>query len=435
MCSRANKIDSAMRRLYLQIYLTIVAILVIATVAVGLLGRFAFDEARFEDMITVAGELAVNALPPADAPSARQQETIDRLHDMLRIDLALYSPAGTMLAAAGRPLPRADLGGPSPRLRGFRGTWQVPLSDGRFLVTSIPRGPWRPGPWILAALAAVALAVAVGAYPLARRLTRRLERLKAGVDQLGEGELAARVKIEGKDEVAALAQSFNRSAGQIEELVRSKRMLLANASHELRTPLTRINMTIALAGEQMSPDQRDQIKADIAELDQLIEEILLASRLDAVRGPERSEEIDLLALAAEEAARDGIGVEGVSVFVRGERALLRRMIRNLIDNARRHASDAVPEVRVNRAADRRAVIEVRDRGAGIPEAERERIFEPFYRLPGSPETGKGSGLGLALVRQIARHHHGDLQCRGAEGGGSLFSIVLPSIEAARERPA
>ena len=185
----------------------------------------------------------------------------------------------------------------------------------------------------------------------------------------------------------------------------------------------------------MCSDQRDHVLADIAELDQLIGEILIASRLDAVRGPEHSEEIDLLALAAEEAARDGIGVEGASVFVRGESALLRRMVRNLIDNARRHAGDGAPEVRVNRTADRRAAIEVRDHGAGIPEAERERIFEPFYRLPGTAETGKGSGLGLALVRQIARHHGGDVTCEAAPGSGSRFTIVLPAIEPAQATPA
>jgi signal transduction histidine kinase len=194
-------------------------------------------------------------------------------------------------------------------------------------------------------------------------------------------------------------------------------------------------MAVALAGEQMSQDQREHVLADIAELDQLIEEILLASRLEAARGPESSEEIDLLALAAEEAARDGIGVKGTSVFVRGERALLRRMIRNLIDNARRHAGDGAPAIRVNRTADRRASIEVRDHGAGIPAAERERIFEPFYRLPGTAETGKGSGLGLALVRQIARHHGGDVTCEAAPGNGSRFTIVLPSIEPAAATPA
>jgi len=250
-----------MRRLYLQIYLTIAGILVIATLAIGLMGRFAFDEARFDDMITVAGELAVNALPPPDAPRARQQEAIERLHDMLRIDLALYSQGGERLAAAGRPLPPLNVKGPDAPARSHRGTWLVPLSDGRFLVTSIPRGPWRPGPWVLAALLSIAAAVAIGAYPLARRLTRRLERLRAGVDQLGEGDLAARVKVEGKDEVAALAASFNRSAGRIEELIRAHKMLLANASHELRTPLTRINMALAMPDGAADPKQQERVKA------------------------------------------------------------------------------------------------------------------------------------------------------------------------------
>jgi two-component system, OmpR family, sensor histidine kinase RstB len=419
------------KRLYLQIYLTIVVILVIATVAVGLMSRFAFDAERFDDMMTVARELAVKALPPPEAPPARQQEAVERLHDMLRIDLALYAPDGVLLAAAGRRLPPPDSDAALPiRLRGPHGAWILPLSDGRILVTGLWRGPWRPGPWVLVALLAVAFAVAIGAWPLVRRLTRRLERLKTGVEQLGEGDLGARVKIEGKDEIAALARSFNHSAGRIEELVNSHKMLLANASHELRTPLTRINMALAMSDTAANPRQREQIKADIAELDQLIEEILLASRLDAVRSTERFEEIDLLALVAEEAARDGIGVEGTSVLVHGERALLRRMVRNLIDNARYHGGDIAPQVTVNRLPGHGAQIEVRDHGPGIPEGERGRIFEPFYRLAGSAETGRGSGLGLALVRQIARHHGGEVQCRAAAGGGSVFSIVIPATESA-----
>jgi signal transduction histidine kinase len=421
-----------MKRLYLQIYVTIIAILVIVTVAIGGLGRMAFDEHRFDDMLTVAGELATKALPPVDAPPSQQQRAIDDFYTRLRIDLALYSRNGQLIAAAGRRLPVLEVDGPSSvRLQGHKGAWLIPLPDGRFLVTGILRGPWRPGPWLLGALATIAIAVALGAWPLTRRLTRRLERLKTGVDQLGEGDLAARVKVEGKDEIAALATSFNRSAARIEELVKSHKMLLANASHELRTPLTRINMALAMS--EGNPRQRDQLKADIDELDQLIEEILLASRLDAVRAPERLEEIDLLALAAEEAARDGIGVEGASLTVRGERSLLRRMLRNLIDNARRYAGDAAPEVTVSQAAPGYARIEVRDHGPGIAEAERERIFEPFYRVAGTAETGRGSGLGLALVRQIARHHGGDVQCGSAAGGGSLFAIILPTLESSMAR--
>jgi len=350
------------------------------------------------------------------------------MHARLRADLALYAPSGMLLAAAGRPMPPvSSLPAHSGWLRGGpRGpTWLLRLNDGRALVIRLGRGPFRPGAWLLAALASIGVAVAVGAYPVARRLTRRLERLKAGVEQLGHGDLAARVRIEGKDEVAALALSFNRSAERIEELVRSHKLLLANCSHELRTPLTRIAMALALAGEGMDAGRREQLNADVAELDQLIEEILLASRLDAVNAVERSEEIDLLALTAEEAARDGIAVEGKPALVRGDRTLLRRMVRNLIDNARRHGGDAEPEVRVGRDGNR-ARVDVRDHGAGIADDERERIFEPFYRPAGFSESGRGSGLGLALVRQIARHHGGEVTCERAAGGGSRFTVALPA---------
>ncbi len=423
-----------MRRLYLQFYLTIVAILVIFVVAAGVLWRIVTDESRYEETFAFAGELAAGVLPPLEAPRARQQAALDAMHARLRADLALYGPAGTLIAAAGRAMPSFSALPPhSGWLRGGPGgpTWLLRLGDGRALVVRLGRGPFRPGAWLLAALAAIGIAVAIGAYPVARRLTRRLERLKTGVEQLGHGDLAARVRIEGKDEVAALAASFNRSAERIEELVRSHKMLLANCSHELRTPLTRIAMALALAGEGIDPRRREQLEADIAELDQLIEEILLASRLDAIQAPERSENVDLLALAAEEAARDGIVVEGQPVGVRGDPALLRRMIRNLIDNARRHGGDAAPEVRVGRAGGNRASIDVRDHGPGIVDGERARIFEPFYRPAGFAESGRGSGLGLALVRQIARHHGGDVVCAPAHGGGSRFTVALPAADPSR----
>jgi signal transduction histidine kinase len=186
-------------------------------------------------------------------------------------------------------------------------------------------------------------------------------------------------------------------------------------------------MALALIGEGVDPARREQLKKDIAELDQLIEEILLASRLDAVKVPERVEEVELLGLAAEEAARYDAAVEGETAIARGDPSLLRRMIRNLLENARRYGGEAAPDVRVGRLPDARAWIEVRDRGPGISEGEREKIFEPFHRLPGAAETGRGSGLGLALVRQIARHHGGDALCLAADGGGSRFRVVLPVV--------
>jgi signal transduction histidine kinase len=417
-----------MRRLYLQFYLTIVAILVIIVLTMGAIWRLGFDESRFEEAFAVAGELATTALPPPNASPGQQREALEHLRERLRSDLALYAPDGRLIASAGRPLPRINIQDAEPGwLRGPVGgpTWLLRLRDGRSLVVALPRGPWRPGTWFLVALTAIAVAVGIGAFPVARRLTGRIERLKTSVERLGEGDLATRAKIEGKDEVAALAASFNRSAGRIEDLVRSHKLLLANCSHELRTPLTRINMALALLGESAEPRLQRTLKADIQELDQLIEEILLASRLDAVTVPERTEEIDLLALVAEEAARDGIALEGTPVFVRADRTLLRRLVRNLIDNARRHGGDAAPEIAVA-PQNGDAVLTVRDRGPGIPVDERSRIFEPFYRRAGFAESGRGSGLGLALVRQIARSHGGDVVCQPAEDGGSIFTVQLPA---------
>jgi signal transduction histidine kinase len=272
----------------------------------------------------------------------------------------------------------------------------VRLGDGRWLAVRLPHQ--RRGPVFgLSALALILVAVGVGAYPVVRRLTKRLERLQRGVEALGAGELSARVKVEGKDEVARLAESFNRAAARIEELVAAHKSLLANASHELRTPLARIRMALELGKD------KHEVEKDIAELNALIDEVLLASRLDAVRALETREELDLTALAAEEAARYDVEVEGQPVLMRGDPRLLRRMIRNLLENAKRHGALPVT-VQIKDGE-----IRVCDAGPGVPEADRERIFEPFYRRSG---TSDGAGLGLTLVREIARRHGGEARCIG-----------------------
>jgi signal transduction histidine kinase len=157
------------------------------------------------------------------------------------------------------------------------------------------------------------------------------------------------------------------------------------------------------------------------ELDALIGEMLLSSRLDAAT-PLQRQEIDLPALVAEEAAHFDRDVAGVPVTVDGDPALIRRLVRNLLDNARVHAGGAT-EVRVE-IGDGEARIVVEDAGAGVPEGDRERIFEPFYRSD-SAARGSGSGLGLAIVRQIASAHRGRVEYAPRSGGGSRFTVTLP----------
>ena len=414
-----------MQRLYLQFYATILLVLAVFVGAALLTWRLA--EEQTPQYMDVAAELTGALLPDADAPQEEDQKALDALHRKLRFDLALYRSDGSLLAVAGRPPPRFD---PNRARVGWRRgntgpTFTLQLPDGRWLVARQVRERPSPTLWIAGFLLLLAAAIALGAWPVVRRLGRRLERLKTGVEQLGGGDLGARVQVEGRDELASLAESFNRSAQRIEELVAAHRLLLANCSHELRTPLARISVAAALLGESADAKTREELKRDVAELDHLIEEILLSSRLEAVKGLEHNEPVDLLALAAEEAAHYDTEASGQLVTVSGDRLLLRRLIRNLLENARRYAGDGPIDVSVTKDGDR-AVLEVRDHGPGVPEDERERIFEPFYRLMATREIGRGSGLGLALVREIARRHGGEAVCLAAGGGGSLFRIDLPA---------
>jgi signal transduction histidine kinase len=286
----------------------------------------------------------------------------------------------------------------------------------------------------LGALALIALTVGISAYPVVRRLTRGLERLNRSVEALGAGNLSARVPVQGPEEVARLAATFNRAAERIETLVRANKTLLANASHELRSPLARLRMGVEVLSGSAPAEVRDEVNRNVRELDQLIDEILLASRLDgqAVDHAE-FEFVDLAGLAAEECAREGADLtvpETGAAGVMGDPRLLRRLLRNLLENGRRHGDGTPVEVVLKAREDRHIEIDVLDRGPGVAAAERERIFEPFYRLPGIRERDGGAGLGLALVRQIAGRHGGTAACLARDGGGSCFRVTLPAAPSA-----
>ena len=319
----------------------------------------------------------------------------------------------------------------------------VLMLDGQIVHMQLPRPPRSP--WNLApygffwTLTLVALAVALATYPIIRKLTRRLELLQNGVEKWGEGNLSTRVAEDGQDEVAFLAARFNHAAERVENLVKShesllasQKSLLANASHELRSPLTRIRMGLELMGSGSSPAFKNEIARNIGELDLLIEEILLASRLDAREADLGTiESVDLIGMAAEECARVGAELEVLPVTdqadsalsIQGVAKLLRRVMRNLLENARRHAAGEIT-VTLSRTATH-AVIQVCDRGPGVPQELRERIFEPFYRLPGATERDGGVGLGLALVKSIAIRHGGAVQCENRPDGGACFVVSLP----------
>ena len=444
--------DLPIRPLWLRIWLAVLASIIVFAVFAGVAWHLYFDPARVSPNPEAIALAIVDQLAPANAPHAEQQATIADLHYRYAIDIAVFDRDGNPLAIAGRPVPppRADeadshwlmprrpagsdgagagLGHPDEADDGHvrRPAFALHLSDGRWLVVRRPviSAPRPPRFGLLGTLALIALAIAVGAYPVVRRLTRRLERLRASVDALGAGDFSARVKVEGKDEVGVLADRFNHAAARIEALVTAQKNLLANASHELRSPLARIRMAVEMLGDRPTEALLAEVRTNVGELDGLVEEILLASRLDSASALPAFENVDLTAIAAEECARADAQLDAVAVEVDGDARLLRRLLRNLIENAKRYGADTPVEVRLAREG-AQVKIEVCDRGPGIPPAERERVFEPFYRAAGGRERDGGVGLGLALVRQIAERHAGTVACTARDGGGACFVVALPA---------
>jgi len=445
-----------MRSLTLRIYLTVLAALALFALVSGWLlqQHLGQERERFagaaRERAAAWGELLQRSLPGPEASAADQAEALEDWSRRLRLPLALDDARGVRIGASSSYRQRAD----EPDAE-RQPALAIALDDGRTLWLLRPgprrppgaRGPAGDGPrraaraldeWplglppggvgLVALLLVLFAAVAAGAWPVARRLTRRLDALQRGVEAFGAGELAKRVDEDGGDEVGALGASFNRAAARIEALLRSHQSLLANASHELRSPLARLKMAVEML-DDAAPAQREplrhEIRTDIGELDALVEELLMASRLDAGEAALADDRVDLLALAAEEAARHHVDVDGRTAWVRGDERLLRRALRNLLENARRYGGDEIAVV-VDARADGHAEVCVLDRGPGVPPQFRERIFEPFFRLPGHAEHAGGVGLGLSLVRQIAQRHGGSVDCEARDGGGSRFCLRLPS---------
>jgi signal transduction histidine kinase len=417
------------RRLYFRLYLTLLAVTLVCLLVVGtafrVLGGAGGTPA--ERLRTAAGVL-VQTVPEMNLP-----EEADRLAataEDLSVDLVVWNGRGEVLAAAVErpfPVPRRLAAG---WYRGRPGLELVlALGPERYLGVRPRMRAARPHPFFLTLLALAGL-MAAASYPVARRITRRLEKLESGVARWGAGDLGHRVPVEGDDEVAYLAGSFNAAAQKVEALVAQQREMLASASHQLRSPLARLRMGLELIGEESDPERRarllDSGRRDVRDLDGIIEEVLTLARADGQIPRRPFETVDLRALVETEGARIGAVVSGDPASLRGDPAMLRHLVRNLLENAQRHGGGQ--EVRALVAADGHSVtLAVEDRGPGVPEAERERIFAPFYQVPGAAPGGMG--LGLALVQQVAHYHRGRALVRPREGGGSRFEVILPRAAA------
>ncbi|MER6702562.1 ATP-binding protein [Streptomyces fimicarius] len=286
---------------------------------------------------------------------------------------------------------------------------------------------------MLTGLPLLLVVVAGVTWLVTRRALRPVEGIRREMAAITASEdLARRVPEPGsRDEIAALARTTNETLTVLEASVERQRRFVADASHELRSPIASLRTQLEVA--EAHPELLDLpgAVADTVRLQVLAADLLLLARLDAGEKP-GSATVELGALVREEVSQragDRIAVrvevpEGGAFEVNGSRGQLSRVIGNLLDNAQRHAEGSVA---VSVAADGRGVrVEVRDDGAGVPEEERERIFERFVRLDDARSRDDGgAGLGLAIARDVASRHGGTLTVHRAAEGGAAFRLWLP----------
>ncbi len=301
--------------------------------------------------------------------------------------------------------------------------------------------------------ASLLLLVFAGSLLFARSLVRPLKALRDTAKSFGAGNLSARARLQREDELGQVASAFDDMAERIQALLQSQRELLANVSHELRTPLARIRVALDLATDGDAAAARQalaSITVDWGDLERLVEDVLATARLDfgasSTGGPLlRTDEVDLKAMADAVTVRYQIVYPEETLYtevdenlpsVLADGGLLKRVLDNLIDNARKYSEPGNPVWLRMRPDGDGVVLEVEDHGMGIAEADLPHIFTPFFRADRSRnrKTG-GVGLGLALVRRIVTAHGGKVDVRSAVGKGSTFRVSLARRTEARPASA
>ncbi len=307
---------------------------------------------------------------------------------------------------------------------GLEGFWVSFFIDEDEFWVMLPRERFDPEfglGWLGWGALLLALSIA-GASLIAATLSRPLRALAGAAHRVGRGETPAPLAESGPRELATVTTAFNRMARDLEALERERAMVLAGISHDVRTPLSRLRLALEMSGADAATAQG--MGADIEEMDQVIGQFLEFARGEA-EPRERQDLTPLLAEVGEHYAKLGrqVAVGGSSMgSFPFARMALRRSIGNLIDNALRHAGEPV-EVAARREGGH-VVIEVLDRGPGIPESEAERLKRPFTRLDEARGGRGGAGLGLAIVDRVARAHGGRLELAPRPGGGLAARLIL-----------
>jgi signal transduction histidine kinase len=262
------------------------------------------------------------------------------------------------------------------------------------------------------------------------RLLAPLRWLRRGVDAVAAGRFDMVLPVlDQRDELGEVSRAFNDMAFRVRAMLQSRERLLADVSHELRSPLTRIKVALEFLPES---DKRRMLAEDVRAIERLIATLLERERLGQNGGVRVAEPVDLAALAEEVAAAEErppgvrVRVEGEGVDLLGDPDLLRILLVNLVDNAIKFSQPGSRPVEIAvETHDSCGWITITDDGIGVPEGERQRIFEPFVKLDAGRGHGHGFGLGLDLCRRIAEAHGGAIALASADGGGAKVTVTLP----------
>lgn len=311
-----------------------------------------------------------------------------------------------------------------------------------FIVGPAPQPPLGafglPSVQWLVLLTAV-LATAVACLALTRPLRRRLLRLQTAASSLARGDLGARANLQTNDEIGAVAHQFDRMAGRIENMIRTQQELFRNVSHEIRSPLARIQVALALAEEERGgarDENLERIRRETEGLEGMIQQILDLARLENQSEDQALEDVDLVEVVS--LVVDDVRFEGRSqdksvrwnppeglYRVRGLADVLRSAVENVLRNAIAHTPKHTRVDVSLENSEGTAKLHIRDRGEGVPEAQIDRIFEPFYRCSG--ERKGGAGIGLAITQTATALMHGTVKASSAPEGGLLVTLELPLV--------
>lgn len=435
-----------MFRFFLRIYLGVLAsVLVAAGLIIAIMIRnIEVDGIRFLEQI---GQVPMTLVtePLENAGPGEEQALLQSLQNKLGIPLRLETEAalGTELSPFDLKRLRQHQVVASSNLRPPRFFRMLP--DGRLVVLG-PFAPIRPlfgmrAFWsFLIVLTCLMLAVPM----LLRPLRRQLESLTTGADAFGNGDWSVRIPVKPGEATSQLALAFNDMAARLQQLWQGQQYLMGAVAHDLRTPLCRLRYAVELLEVVDDRTERStmlaEIDQDFEELHALIEHLLTYTRLKHEPPPQDWELRDVfeeLTSAVEKLppGRSDVQISCVEPATRVMapliRADLRRVLTNLLTNAARHARSRV-ELTLTQKSLQTLEIRVNDDGPGIPEAEQERVFEPFVRLTETRERrGAGVGLGLAIVAQLVARMGGSIRVTASEWGGAAFILTLPIRKEAR----